>query len=676
MADKTATVKIQADASGFRKEVKDTAKGVEATLKAAAKAVESDFSKSLSAGIKGGTDELKKMGAKIKDVASQFGPLIGFTGVGALAKSAIDAESQFRKLSFTLGAGTGKLRDWHALQKQASDSAIKWSQSSADLGKAMETVFNTVGDADFASGTIDEIAKAAQASGHSVGTIAPLVAELNRQFGLTADQVPDALASVLSLGARGGMSIEELGANLGKMGRLAGVAGLQGAGGMRTLLAVVNGITAASGTAEGSVEKMNMVFAKLTGGKADIEKALGIKLTGGDAIENLEKVLKATGGDAGKLTKVFGEQGATIAQAFGGDVENFRSNLDAASKSALDASNITDQANENNKSAQAGLSRAIETMKTAFENPEMQTAIARLAENLPAMADAVSKVMKLFAENPVLGAGVLTGGVMRKGGLGALFAGAQQGAEGAKGLGAAATSAATQTMSFSSSLGGAIAANLLMALAVGGATAAVDQLTKFVGELKGAERDREDQREEAMAAAEREGKSVGIREMGTGEGLIDATAEDLLYGTGREILTRDPKTGKVVARKEKRGQEWMTEGISVPSQNAEIPDVVPLGGPEAPGYGPNWSFERDRLRHRLFERGVTGAYDLSDEDLRSKANGMGITADGAAKPQQQAIGREVAAAMADRTLNVKVTNASDLRAPAGGTPPPPGYAPR
>jgi hypothetical protein len=99
----------------------------------------------------------------------------------------MDSAEQFRKLSFTMGAGRGVFEDYRKLQDLAGQSAIRWAQDSTELGKALETVFNTVGDGDFAKGTLDDIAKAAQASGQSVDTIAPIVAELNRQFGITKE---------------------------------------------------------------------------------------------------------------------------------------------------------------------------------------------------------------------------------------------------------------------------------------------------------------------------------------------------------------------------------------------------------------------------------------------------------------------------------------------------------
>jgi TP901 family phage tail tape measure protein len=663
MAEKKAAIRIEAKDAGFKR----TLLGFERDAKSTAKSMGSSFRSELDAGIKGGLSSVKSMFSSIKSAVGGLTGLAGGIGFGALVKGAMDSEAAMRKLSFSMGAGKGQFQDWQALQKQVGESALKWSQNSAEMADAMGSVAVDTGDAEFAKATMDALAQAAQASGQKMGTLAPLVSAMNEQFGITAADVPDALATLLSLSSRGGMSIEELSGSMGKLGRLSGLAGFEGKEGFGQMLGLANAIADASGSAKGSTTTMVGLISTLAGKQKELKQKWGIDAKGGPAAA-IEQALKKSKGDAAKLQEMLGEQGIVVAQSFGkrfqqvlaesggtptqkldAAVADFQANLAAASKSSLTAADVQAKAVENNKSAASGISRAVETMQQAFEKPEMQSAIAKLAENLPAFAEAVAKAMEWIMKNPVMAAGVLVGGKAASGALEAtLF----------KALTSGGTSAGKSVAGEMTTAGAGIGASLKGALASGGVqlaaaigvALAVDQASKLSDDLDQRQKDIADERENLLGAAEQRGEGWARRE----KPMAEWTAEDVFGAgeTGVEYLSRG-KGGKVLTSK--------TEPLQAK------PVDVPLGDDLSP--------EEKRRIDRITTTSETRAdprHIVGEKEIDRRVAAMP-----GAKADPTASARAMADAMASRILRVEVTNADELRngptKPPGGGPGP-GYA--
>jgi TP901 family phage tail tape measure protein len=656
MASKEAAVRLELKDAGFRRGIK----AAETAVKGSAAKMGVALRTSLSRGAKGGLTAVRGMFSTIKQGMVQMGSLAVGIGFGALVKSAIDAEQVFRKLSFTVSAGSGAWTEYDDLQKQAQASAVKWGQSTDDLAGAMDEVFNTVGNLDFTRATMDEIAKASRASGQEVSTIAPLVAEMNRQFGLSAEQVPEALASVLSLGSKGGLSVEDLSRGMNMLGSLARATGQEGEEGMRTMIALGNTISAASGKPRSAISDLNMALATMLDSTklAAVKKEFGIDVDkeGLNALDRLKEVIAAAKGDPSGLIKIFGaDLGATLASGFGG-LEDFDAAMADASRSALTAADVTDKANKNRTSAEANIKRGIEGLKKAFTAPAFVDAITKLTEVMPELAEAVASVVSFITENPALSAGAVLGGTFARGAVTSMIGGGP-GAGGGAAFGAAATGAMSKG---AGGVGGAIArafaaapAILLAGAAIG---AAIEQGVKLADDLAKHEKDVNDERVNLMENAERLGDKVVRREQG---GFLG----------GEEFLARDVR-GKVQAFGTREEAEAAGGQVRIGMRESDETPLARIKRQQA---------EQDVDLGSIFGRGPNDAASLGPL-------GMGVTGKAPAADPKAAAANAAASAKAmgaeirSAQLKASITNTNEMAAAIAAampTPPPtPGPAGR
>jgi len=642
MADKTASVRLDLKSEGFQQGLKQA----ESKAGSSAKTMGQSFGSAMNAGAKAGLDAVKSMFSSIKQGAQMIGGLVGSIGIGALTKGAIESEQKFRALAFTMGAGSGEFAKYNDLQKKAQESALRWAVSSDDLAGAMDSVFNTVGDAAYTVDTMDAIAKAMRASGQSAQTLAPLVAEANRQFGITADQIDEVLPAMLSLGSRGGLSVQELGSQMGMLGSLASVAGEKGESGLRRMLAGANMISAASGRARTAVSDLNNVLGRMQDSATldKIKKEFKLDLAKGDmsSLDRLEAVIKATKGSAGDLSKIFGpDLGATIAKAFGG-FDNLNDALNKAAESSLDAAGLEDQANRNMESAQAGFDKALETLKQAFTKPEMMDAITELAQSLPKLAEGVASIVDMVVNNPVLAAGGVLGLKALGGGVEAAMS--KGGTTAAAAMGTSITTAGSAA---GAAMGGAIAA-----LAIAAVAGAVDQGIKLYKDLKTAAQDEKDLARNMLDNAKRQGKEVA--EITDNEGRTQYVTEDA--NGNIQVSDRPYEVVPDMAGARMGGMRGFA-GKAAEAIDAVRPSAAQWQLPLREG----GQFRMDR------DAGSGATYAVPQE----------------AAAQQKDRTQEIVAAVnrtnqaMTRTLSVKVTNeVRTVSSAPGGAPPAPGHTPR
>jgi hypothetical protein len=396
------------------------------------------------------------------------------------------------------------------------------------------------------------------------------------------------------------------------------------------------------------------MLVKLTGNADMVKKNLGIDVKGLDAVQALEKVLGKTKGEASQLTKVFGEQGVIVAQAFGkrfqqvmeetqgkpeekleAAVEDFRRSIAKGAESALSASDVHKRATDNLKSPQAGINKALETLKQSFNNPEMQAAISKLAENLPALAEAVAKVVAMIAKHPALAAGVLGGATFAKGAMGAAMQGAmslQGGKQAATGMETAIKSggdAAALSMKNALALG-------VAGLAIPALGAAADQLMMFVDELRAYRRMEAEDNRHAIKEASEQGAVAERKKTLFGEGIIETG--------GSEYISQD-EHGNIRTRQEKFG---------------------PLGEETAGTVA-----MRELLHQQGLGKfsGITGAPTAQhvgadfDSGLLFGAKVPGKAPEADTKPQTAAIGKAVSEGLSNKKLSTQVDNASAITDP-------------
>ncbi|MFZ2587547.1 MAG: phage tail tape measure protein, partial [Alphaproteobacteria bacterium] len=337
MAEHVAAIKLTLKDQGFNRTFDSTANHVKGSAAGMGRALRD----ALSAGAKGGLDAVKNLGSRIKDLGGTALGLVGVAGFGGLVKGAVDADDKFRKLAHTMKAGEGAFKSVADIQRFAESTAKKWGQSSMELADALEIVNTATGDTAFAKDTLGAIATQATASGQSVQTLAGIVSAMNEQFGITAEQVPGALAAVIDLGRQGGLSIEEISANLGAIGKTAGEAGFKGVDGLKLLLATANTIEGKTKSAGEAVRILQTTWESLLGNKEKVTKlhGMGIKTEGRNGLEILSDLIKKTEGDTVKLSAILGANATEIAATFGGigDLDAAMRKVASTTSTAADA---------------------------------------------------------------------------------------------------------------------------------------------------------------------------------------------------------------------------------------------------------------------------------------------------------------------------------------------------
>ena len=430
-SEKTATVKLTLDGSSYIGELKNVTRESEAS----ATRVENAWKKSAVAGLKEFRTQLGEVTSSVKNTIRNIATLGGAVSFGAAIKGAVDAEAQFKNLSFAIKAGTGELVAWQDLQKDAQTTATQWGQSSRELGKVYHDLFSELGDLPLAKVGMEQAALASRATGESVETLANITGVLGEKFNVTAAEMPEAMAAVISLGNKGGISIAQMGEKLGLLGASARAAGLQGQGGFQTMvgmaniadnamgsfkksLSAVTGLLDAFGTPE-EAKKISGVFGVAVrdakGNVRDLTTVMGeiFQKTGGQR----EKLAMGFTGEQLKLVVELGKTYGDTFKATSGSIKDkseaalaaYNAAIKKAGESQLTAAQLADEANNRMKDPQARLAQAIEKIEQAFTKPKMIDALEKLAESLPELAEQMSKLISFVLENPGTSAAIAAG---------------------------------------------------------------------------------------------------------------------------------------------------------------------------------------------------------------------------------------------------------------------------
>lgn len=438
--------------------------GVSAHAKATGKKIKSG----LSAGfdgvgkefLKGGKDALKGLGSGIKDVVSSAATLGGALSIGEGIHGAIQLTEVYKDLAFEISNGTGKAVEWTEVQADIEGAAGRWKRKNEEVADSYKELFDQTGDLQFTADAVDAVAMAATASGKSMATLGSIAGVLNEKFGVAGDQMEDALASVLELGSKGGVSVEEMGEKLGILGASAKQMGFDGVDGFKQMVGMMN----VGDNVLGSFKKNLKAVTELTDtfGNTDklkkIEKDLHVKLTDkggaarGDALDTIiaksggkkEILSKVFTGDTLKLVsefgrtynKVFDETSGNAKQKTQAALDAFHKALSDAGKTSLTAADLEKQAQERLKDPARQFDDAMNKFKSAFTRPEMLAAMDKLAAVMPRVANGMVKLVDFVFNHPMLaGAGLVgakVGGGALQAGMGKL---AENAASGLVGIG-------------------------------------------------------------------------------------------------------------------------------------------------------------------------------------------------------------------------------------------------
>jgi len=439
MADKTASIKV--DLKGD--EAKAGIRSLGTETKKTAGEMGSSLKGALSEGMKGGVDAVKSALSTIKSTVLSIGGIAGGLGLAEMARGAVAAQGEVRRLAFRIGEASGgaaKLgADMHAM-------AVSTGQPVEELIQQFDSLQTKIGDTEFAKSALGDIAKAATTTGFAMAPLVDIVDATNATFGVTAQEVPDVLAQMIGLASKSGLSIEEFAAKFELVGVSAKGAGLAGKDGLAKTAALMAMADSSAGGLKKGLPAVTSLLDTLGNKAARMPLLLQMGINPnmkGDATDVIGEILKKTGGKKEEIEKHFGgaqakllvDMGASYAQAFDetkGKVKEksaaglaaYQAALLAAGKSTLSAADVNKQFADEMNSGERKVAVALERLKSAFAKPEVTAAIEKLMGALPALADVITKVIGFASDNPVAAGAAALGGTFAKGAIESMIVGA------------------------------------------------------------------------------------------------------------------------------------------------------------------------------------------------------------------------------------------------------------
>jgi hypothetical protein len=444
MATRDAKVRLNLAAAGMAsqlqqlvKQSKELEQAVEEIGDGAAKADRkvSGLFTAMKAGGAAARGTLADLGGHLKNVLGMAATLGGSLSIGAAMKEAQDVTAAYKDLAFALRLGTGEAVSWQHVQGEVQTVADRWKRSNKEVAATYAEIFSATGDLEFSRKAIDSVAMAATASGKSVQTLGNIAGTLREKFNIGADGIDNALATVLELGNKGGVSVEDMGEKLGIVGASAKMLGLEGQGGLQKIVGLLNIADDATGSFKKSLTATTGLLEQMADPEKakNIKKALGVDVLDksgsmkGDAIERIlaktkgkkEELAKVFGGEERKLLVALGSEFSKAFEATEGDVKTktaaaidaYRKSLEEAGKATFTGADAKAEAEKRLGDSQRKMQDAMNKFVMAFEKPQMIAAMDRLAESAPALADGLAKIVSFVSKNPLSSGALAVGGM-------------------------------------------------------------------------------------------------------------------------------------------------------------------------------------------------------------------------------------------------------------------------
>jgi len=407
----------------------------------------SDKGKKALKGVGQQLDKVERKGKEAKQAMGGMGTAMGglAKGAGVLAgafaglaisqkltqgvKSALDFRSQMRLIGNELERAGAKGVNIDDLSAQMETLGAETGAGREKFAAAFQEIRNTTQDLDFAREVIDSLGDAYLATGKDVESLGAATSQLNKRFGLTAKEAPEALAQVVQAADKGAFAIEEFGTVADRMGPLLKVAGLEGKEALGALITVFDDSTKTLG---GTMEKMaglEAALQKLGDGKrakkiakelkidpeellneknvlARLERILAEGQAGLDtlslefksgkekgALENLIRPFKEAHTASLKETADTGQAVAAGLSALRGARASFQENVEGLTA-------VQRQADEALNDANVSFDQAMEEFKKSLSDPAITKALGQLAKVLPVVAKAFTKLVGAFVDDP------------------------------------------------------------------------------------------------------------------------------------------------------------------------------------------------------------------------------------------------------------------------------------
>lgn len=365
-----------------------------------------------------------ELGGQLKSALGTALTLGGALSLGGGIKAGLELNSLYKDVAFHMRTATDEAVKFEDVQKHVEATAGKWKQANEEVARSYDDLFTKTKDIDFAQKASDEVAKfaAAGAARGNMEVLTKLAGDLGDKFGIAADDIGEAMATIQATGR-----LPEMAENMHEIGAAARAFGMEGTEGLEKYVSMLE-------VAKSSMKDIPTAIAGFTAimeplqnvdQRKEIEKKLKIKLSTdtGELKKNaIEEILGATGGQSEELSKIFSsdslkimtEFGKVYSEAFDGVAGTFQekteAGMDAFNKALAEAQpdsgkakrQVEESAADNIDDPLVQLRGAIEKVKTAFAQPKMIKAIEKLAEKLPALADALSGFIDFAVDHPLL----------------------------------------------------------------------------------------------------------------------------------------------------------------------------------------------------------------------------------------------------------------------------------
>lgn len=461
MADREARVRLNLSNAGFlsqmaesQRKSREFGKAIEDIGLSAQKASRGTgglFS-AIKAGAGGAKGALADLGSSLRNTLTLASTLGGSLSIGGAVHEAQAASSAYKDLAFAIRRGTGEAVTAAQVQRDVEEAGGRLKRRNSEIRESYAAIFQETGNLEFSKKAVEAAGQAANVTGKSTQLWANIAGTLGEKFGIGAGGINDAMATVVDLSNKGGISAEELSEKLGLAGASAKFLGVQGQAGLQRILGMLNLADDSLGNTKQKFGAVTNVMDQMADPSRlkEIEKALGVKLTDssgaarGDAVE---RIIAKTKGKDSELRKAFGQSEVKLVsslakpfvEAFGaaeGDVktktaagiEAYRKALEKAGKANFTAADLQHESNSRLKDGKRNLDAAMNNFVMVFEKPEMIEAMDKLAAAAPKLASALGGLVEFAADHPILAGASVVGGVAAKGAAGAVINKVSEGA--------------------------------------------------------------------------------------------------------------------------------------------------------------------------------------------------------------------------------------------------------
>jgi hypothetical protein len=430
MSDKEARVRLTLNSGSFLGGMQQLSGDVQRISKNMETALQTPF----SGGLKAAKENFGKIRGEISAIAKMGLGLGGGFEVASAVKGALEMSGAYKNLSFQIEAATGQIVKSETIQKQVEETAKKCKRANQEVAESYNDIFVHTGNVAFAAKATDAVAVAAQAAQKPMSIFADIAAQLNKTLGITADEMPTALAAMTSLAGKGA-DLTELSAVLMRTGASAKVMGLEGTSGLGKLAGMFEVMVKGGAARRQATSGLNEIMGDLTDPtkmkamQEEIQKKFHkhtklVNSRGGIMSDAMFRIMDATGGDSSKLKGLFPSAGGAgfmseIGKHYqeelgkGGGKASAREATERwiqdLGKSSLSAARQLQQMEENNKKVGSDMTDAMNEMEHVFAEPEMLNALKQMAHVMPKVAHAAAEVLEFLVKHPLWGGGALIG---------------------------------------------------------------------------------------------------------------------------------------------------------------------------------------------------------------------------------------------------------------------------